>query len=255
MLTHPTIEKLKTMKLNGMAAALADQQRTPDINSLTFEERFALLIDREETARADRRLKTRLTQAKLRMQASIEDIDYQARRNLDKTLLLELAGCSWISRNFNLIISGPTGVGKTYLANALAHKACLENHRVLYTRLPRLLQDLEIARHDGRYQNLMAGLQRNHLLILDDWGVAPMTDTNRRDLLEILDDRYNTRSTLITSQLPVSSWHDYIADPTIADAILDRFIHNAHHLNLTGESMRKTRSELTKTSPTSNTTN
>jgi DNA replication protein DnaC len=145
MLTRPTIEKLKSMKLTGMAAALADQQRTPDINTLTFEERFALLIDREETTRADRRLKTRLTQAKLRMQASIEDIDYQARRNLDKALLLELAGCSWISRNFNLISSGPTGVGKTYLANALAHKACLENHRVLYTRLPRLLHDLETS--------------------------------------------------------------------------------------------------------------
>jgi DNA replication protein DnaC len=251
MLMHPTLEKLKTLQLRGMAAALEDQARTPEIESLSFEERLGLLLDREETSRADRRLKTRLTQAKLRMPASLEDIDHHAKRGLDKTVLLDLASCSWIARRHNLVITGPTGVGKTYLACALAHKACREGHRALYQRLPRLLHDLEIAKGDGRYRTLLASLQRIDLLILDDWGVTPMTDQNRRDLLELLDDRYATKSTLITSQLPVAAWHEYLADPTLADAILDRFIHNAHRLDLHGDSMRKTRSTLTGDDPTS----
>jgi len=245
MLMHPTFEKLKSLQLRGMAAALEDQARTPDIEQLTFEERLGLLLDREETSRADRRLKTRLTQAKLRMQASLEDIDYKAQRNLDKRQLLDLSSCSWIARKHNLVITGPTGVGKTYLACALAHKACMEGYRATYQRLPRLLHDLEIAKGDGRYRTLLASFNRIDLLILDDWGVTPMTDQNRRDLLELLDDRYSNKSTLITSQLPVTAWHEYLADPTLADAILDRFIHNAHHLNLNGDSMRKTRSTLT----------
>lgn len=246
MLTHPTLEKLKNLQLRGMAAGLEDQLRTAEIESLSFEERLGLLLDREATSRADRRLKTRLTQAKLRVAASIEDIDHAARRNLDKSVLLELAGCSWIARHQNLVITGPTGVGKTYLACALAHKACLEGYKALYQRLPRLLHDLEIAKGDGRYRAMLAGLQRIDLLILDDWGVTPLTDANRRDLLEILDDRYGARSTLITSQLPIPAWHEYLADPTLADAILDRFIHNAHYLDLRGDSMRKTNSSLTR---------
>jgi len=247
MLTHPTIDKLKTLQLRGMAAALQDQQRTPDIEAMTFEDRLGLLIDREETSRADRRLKTRLSKAKLRMHATIEDIDHYAKRNLDKTLLDNLAAGTWIAHQHNLVITGPTGVGKTYIANALAHQACRQGYKALYTRLPRLLGDLEIAKGDGRYRQQLAALQRTDLLILDDWGVTPMTDQNRRDLLELLDDRYDTRSTLITSQLPTSSWHDYLDDPTLADAILDRFIHNAHHLNLHGDSLRKTRTPLTNT--------
>lgn len=245
MLMHPTIEKLKTLQLRGMLEALEDQYRTPDVESLSFEERLGLLLDREETSRAARRLKTRLTQAKLRVQASLEDVDYRAKRSLDKALLLEFGSCTWIARHHNLVITGPTGVGKTFLACALAQKACREGHRALYARLPRLLHDLEIAKGDGRYRTMLTTLQRIDLLVLDDWGVTPMTDTNRRDLLELLDDRYATKSTLITSQLPVDAWHDYLADPTLADAILDRFIHNAHRLDLRGESMRKLRGRLT----------
>jgi len=173
------------------------------------------------------------------------DIDFQAARNLDRSLVLDLASCSWIARRHNLVITGPTGVGKTYLACALAHKACREGYRALYQRLPRLLNELEIAKGDGRYRTLLATLQRMDVLILDDWGVTPLTDSNRRDLLELLDDRYASRSTLITSQLPTSTWHDYLADPTLADAILDRFIHNAYRLDLRGDSMRKTLSPLT----------
>jgi len=251
MLTHPTIEKLKTLQLRGMAAGLEDQHRTPEIESLTFLERLGLLLDREETTRADRRLKTRLTQAKLRVKATLENIDYRAKRSLDKTLVLDLASCSFIARSHNLVITGPTGVGKTYLACALANQACREGYRALYGRLPRLLHDLEIARGDGRYRTLLASLQKVDILVLDDWGVTPMTDVNRRDLLELLDDRYATRSTLITSQLPVDKWHEYLNDPTLADAILDRFIHNAHRLDLKGDSMRKTRSQLTSDNPIS----
>ncbi len=251
MLMHPTFDKLKTLQLRGMAAALEDQVRTPEIELLSFEERLGLLLDREETARADRRLKTRLTQAGLGVPASLEDIDHHAKRNLDKGVLLDLAGCSWIARHHNLVITGPTGVGKTYLACALAQKACREGYKALYQRLPRLLHDLEIAKGDGRYRTMLAALQRIDVLVLDDWGVTPMTDTNRRDLLELLDDRYATKSTLITSQLPVDAWHDYLADPTLADAILDRFVHNAHRLDLRGDSMRKTRSPLTGDDDTS----
>ena len=251
MLTHPTLEQLRTLQLRGMAAALEDQERTPNIDTLTFHERLALLLDREATTRADRRLKNRLSQARLRVNATIEDIDHTSHRNLDKRLLAELANGTWIHDTLNLAITGPTGVGKTYIACAVANAACRQGHTALYQRLPRLLHDLEIAKGDGRYRALLATLARTTILVIDDWGSAPLNDANRRDLLELLDDRYNNRSTIITSQLPTSAWHEYLDDPTLADAILDRFIHNAHQLNLKGDSLRKTKTKLTNTQPTS----
>lgn len=239
MLTHPTLEKLKTMRLSGMAKGLEDQLQTPDIESLNFEERLGLLIDREQTDRETRQLKSRLTRAKMRQTACIEDIDYRAGRGLDKTMMLDLGSCKWLTNQHNLLITGPTGVGKTYVACALAQKACREGFTALYLRLPRLFSDLAIAKGDGRYAKLMLGFSRVHLMVLDDWGLAPLTAENRRELLEVLDDRYGKRSTLITSQLPVSKWHQYLDDPTLADAILDRVVHNAYKIELKGESMRK----------------
>jgi DNA replication protein DnaC len=239
MLTHPTLEKLKEMRLSGMVSALEDQMQTPEINSLSFEERLGLLVDREQTQRDNRRLKTRLTKAKLRDQASMEDIDYSGKRGLDKAQLLDLGSCKWITDRHNLLLTGPTGVGKTFIACALAQKACRQGLTALYLRLPRLFGDLTIAKGDGRYGKLLVQYSRADVMVLDDWGVAPMTAENRRDLLEILDDRYEKKSTLITSQLPVDKWHRYLEDPTLADAILDRVVHNAYRIEMKGESMRK----------------
>lgn len=239
MLTHPTLEKLQTLRLPGMLKALEDQQRMPDIDSLGFEERLALLVDRELTERENRRLSTRLKKAKLRHSCCAEDLDFKASRGLDKSLILNLLACSWIVRGINILICGPTGVGKSYLACALGHKACLEGRSALYLRLPRLFEELRLAKADGRYGKLMMGYAKTDLLILDDWGLTPMTDLQRRDLLEILEDRYGKRSTIVTSQLPVAAWHEAIGDPTLADAILDRLVHNAHKIELKGDSMRK----------------
>ena len=239
MLTHPTLEKLKEMRLKGMASAFEDQLQTPDIASLGFEERLGLLVDREETDRDNRRLKTRLTKAKLRQQASMEDIDYSGSRGLNKAQLLELGSCKWIADHNNLLLTGPTGVGKTFIACALAQKACREGFTSLYLRLPRLFGDLTIAKGDGRYGKLLIRYSKVDVMVLDDWGVSPMTAENRRDLLEIMDDRYEKKSTLITSQLPVDKWHRYLEDPTLADAILDRVVHNAYRIEIKGESMRK----------------
>lgn len=239
MLNHPTIEKLQALRLTAMAGALTEQGTDPEIAALTFEERLGLLADREITARADRRLKTRLTGAKLREQACIEDLNHKAVRGLDRTLVNKLAGCQWISQGFNVLITGQTGTGKTYLACALAQKACREGYQTLYVRIPRLAQDLRAARGDGRYPKVMENLAKKHLLVLDDWGLAPFTDEFRRDLLEIVEERYQRRATIITSQLDTDHWHDAIGDPTLADAILDRIIHQAYRFKLTGPSMRK----------------
>ena len=239
MLNHPTLDKLQTLRLPGMLKALSEQQQMPEINSLGFEERLGLLIDREVTERENRRLGSRLKKAKLRHSCCIEDLDFKTSRGLDKGLILSLSACTWIARGINVLICGPTGVGKSYLACALAHKACLEGYSALYLRLPRLFEELRLAKADGRYGKLMLSYAKTDLLVLDDWGLTPMTDPQRRDLLELLEDRYGRKSTIVTSQLPVTSWHEAIGDPTLADAILDRIVHNAHKIKLKGESMRK----------------
>jgi DNA replication protein DnaC len=246
MLIHPTLDQLRTLRLTGMVKALEEQMQMPDIDSLSFEQRLGLMADREITERQNRHLKTRLRKANLRQSASVEDIDYRHPRGLDKALVAKLQSCDWIKEHHNLIITGPTGTGKTFLACALAHKACREGFSALYVRIPRLLQDLSISKGDGRYGKLLTSISKINLLLLDDWGMSKITSEQSRDLLEIIDDRHALRSTLITSQFPVDHWHELIEDPTLADAILDRVIHDAYKINLKGESMRKKKSKLTQ---------
>jgi len=249
MLHHPTLEKLQTLRLAGMYKALTEQMTMPESETLSFEERLGLLADREMTERQDRRLKTRLRQARLKHHACVEDLDYRAPRGLDKALMLQLATCRWVREGLNLIINGPTGVGKTWIACALAQKACREGYTVLYLRLPRLFEDLGLAHGDGRFTKLMAGFAKTDLIILDDWGLAKFTAEQRRDMLELLDDRHGSRSTVVTSQVPVDHWHEVIGDHTLADAILDRLVHSAYRINLKGESMRKRHAKLTPKAP------
>ena len=196
-------------------------------------------MDREATERENRRLASRLKRAKLRQAATVEDIDYRHPRGLDKSVMMSMASCQWIRKRHTCIITGPTGAGKSYIACALAHKACRDGFSVLYLRVPRMLHELAAARADGRYPRLLNSYAKTNLLVLDDWGLSPLTDEQRKDLFEILEDRYDIHSTLVTSQLPISKWHQVIGDPSVADALLDRLVHNAHKLTLKGESMRK----------------
>lgn len=247
MLTHPTLDKLKTLKFYGMIQGLHDQAQHPAIDQLSFEERLGLLVDRELTERLDRRLKNRLLQAKLKQQACLEDIDYQSHRGLDKALVHSLHDCQWVKKHLNILITGPTGVGKSWIACALAQKACREGYSALYQRLPRLFQELPLAKGDGSYSKLLTRLAKTDVLVLDDWGLAKLTAEQRRDLLEILEDRHGARSTIVTSQLPLDQWHASIGDATLADAIMDRLVHNAYKINLKGESLRKKQAKLTTT--------
>lgn len=247
MLKHATLDQLAELKLHGMARAFEEQLGMAEIRDLSFEERLGLLVEREATERASRRLTARLRRAKLREQAAIEDVDWRARRGLDKRQVLTLASCRWIAEHLNVLITGKAGVGKTFLACALAHKACREGYTALYLRVPRLFRDLAIARGDGSYEKLLRSYARTDVLVLDDWGLAQIGAQERRDLLEILEDRYGLRSTVVTSQLPVKSWYDSIGDSTLADGILDRLVHGAYEIAMEGKSMRGERAKRSQT--------
>lgn len=244
MLTHPTLDQLRSLGLEGMLRACNELQASSDNGDLSHLEWLGLLLERETSHRRDRRLAMRLRYAKLRYQACIEDVDYRAPRGLDRTFLLKLIQSSWIDAHDNLIVTGPAGVGKSWISCAMGHHACRDNYSVLYQRVPKLFTDLALARGDGRYARILRTLGGVQLLILDDFGLSPVDADARHDLLEILEQRYGRRSTIITSQFPVDKWHGLIGDPTYADAILDRIVHNAHRIVLAGESLRKKRKSI-----------
>jgi DNA replication protein DnaC len=244
MLNQPTIEKLTAMKLSAMAKAFADQMQCPDITQLTFEERFGLIVDHQMTDVENRRMQNRLKKAKLRLPASLEDLDFKQGRGLDRSTIMSLALNQWVKSHHNILVTGPTGAGKSYLACALAQKACRDGYTTLYQRVPRLLQEIAVSRLDGRYAKLIASISKCEVLILDDLLISPLTREEQRELLEIVEERYDRKATIVTSQLPVKAWHDAMQDPTLADAILDRLVHNAYKLELKGESMRRKRSML-----------
>lgn len=239
MLTHPTLDLLHSLGLHGMAKGFKALEQSVESRALEHAEWLGLLLEHEVTLRRQKRFEARARTAKLRHSASVEDIDYHAARGLDRAMFLKLAACDFIRDRRNLLITGPCGVGKSWLACALGHKACREDLSVLYHRLPRLFAALALARGDGRYAKLLRSLARVDLLILDDWGPEQLNGEQRRDLLEIIEDRYDAHSILITSQLPVDRWYEIIGEPTLADAILDRIIHNAYRIELSGDSMRK----------------
>ncbi|MCP5200398.1 MAG: IS21-like element helper ATPase IstB [Gammaproteobacteria bacterium] len=244
MLKQQTREQLHALKLTGILDALEQQQAQPETHDLAFEERFALLVDREVLYRENRRLARLLKAARLRVDACVEDLDYRHPRGLQKSRMAQLASGDWIRQSLNLCLTGPTGCGKTWIACALGNQACRQGLSVRYLRLPTLLEQLRIAHGDGSYVRLMGQLLKTDLLILDDWGIQALTNPQRNDLMEVIEDRHDRRSTLIASQLPIDHWHEYIGEATLADAILDRLLHGAHRLNLSGGSMRKERAVI-----------
>lgn len=246
MLLHPVIQQLRTLKLDGMALALQEQQEQPSMRELSFEERLTLLLERERAIRDTKGMQRRLMAARLKLNVSIEEVDFKHPRGLDAKLLRSLQSGQWIAEKRGVIITGPTGVGKTFIGCALAHQGCRQGFTALYAQTGRLLQEMTLAKGDGRYLKLLAGIAKVNVLILDDWGLDLPTAEGRRILLEILDDRYERASTIITSQFPTSAWHANLGDPTLADAILDRVLHNAYRIDLRGESLRKKQGKLTQ---------
>jgi len=241
MLTQPTLDRMNAMKMFFMVDVFQRQLASTQSSALSFEERLGLLIDAEWSGREQRKLDQRLRTARLRHSASLEDVDFKAHRGLSRDLVLSLGRGDWLRERQNLLITGSTGVGKSYLACAFAERACRSGFTALYLRAPRLYQELAVSRGDGSYGRLLARLTRTQLLIIDDWGLAPLKDQERRDLLEVIEDRYERASTLITSQLPIKAWHEVIGDATLADAICDRLVHCAHRLELKGPSLRETK--------------
>jgi DNA replication protein DnaC len=240
MLNEPTEEKLRALRLDAFATAWAEQRQSAEARKLSFDERLGMLVDAEYLARENRRLSRALKEARLRLsQACVEGIDYPARRELNRALIRQLASCRWVAEHHNVILTGATGTGKTFIACALAQQACRKSYRALYRRATRLFDELALARADGTYARLLAKIARIDLIVVDDWGLAPVTESERRDFLEILEDRCGNHSTIVTSQLPPEKWHDHVGDPTIADSICDRLLHNAHRVVLKGPSRRK----------------
>jgi DNA replication protein DnaC len=241
MLKQPTLEQLNELRLHAMARAWEGQAEDPSSGDLGFDDRLGLLVDAEWQERQNKRLTRLLKEAKLRIGgACLEDVEFAKERKLDRAVLRQLGTGKWIEAHHNVVITGATGVGKTYLACALAQHACRRGHRTLYRRAPRLFEELRLAHADGTYPRLLARFARAEVLVIDDWGLAPVQDMERRDLLEIMEDRHGLRSTIWTSQLPVAKWHDHMGDPTVADALCDRLLHNAHRIVLHGPSRRKT---------------
>lgn len=239
MLTHPTLDLLNALGLHGMACGFKQLAAQPESRSLDHAEWLALLLEQEATLRRQKKFESRARAAKLRQTASVEDVDYRAARGLDRALFLKLASCDWVRARHNLLLTGPCGVGKSWLACALGQKACRDDLSVAYHRVPRLFTALAMARADGRYTRVLRQIARVDLLILDDWGPEILSADQRRDLLEIVEDRHGTKSIIVTSQIPVDRWYEVIGDPTIADAILDRLVHNAYRIELAGDSLRK----------------
>jgi DNA replication protein DnaC len=239
MLNQPTLDKLNTMKLFGMASAFRSQLETTESGNLNFEERFAMLVDQQWLWKENRALDRRLRAARLKERGLMEDINYQHPRGLDRKLIRTLANSEWVKQHQNLLLIGPTGIGKSWLACALAQKACRDGYTILHKRSAELFREFSVAHADGSFGRLLMRLSRIDILLLDDFAMAPLKDAERRDFLELCDERYQRRSTILTSQMPVAHWHEQIGDPTLADSILDRLVHNAYRLELDRESLRK----------------